>query len=41
MLSYDMKAHDVVIKGIEKLPIAYREMIKGKFIGKAVVQLWD
>ena len=41
MLSYEMKGQDIVIKGIEKLSTAYRDMIHGKFIGKPVVQLWN
>jgi len=37
MGSLEMKGCDVLIKGIEKLPESYRDMIDGKFIGKPVV----
>jgi len=36
-----MKGQDVLVKGIQKLPTTYRDMIFGKFIGKPVVQLWE
>ena len=41
MGALDMKGCDIIINGIEHLPVTYRKMIHGEFIGKPVVQLWD
>lgn len=40
MVSYDIDGHEIMIHGIEELPVTYRNMIHGKYIGKPVIQLW-
>ncbi len=39
MGSLDMKGRDTIIEGIDQLPLVYRDMINGKYIGKPLVQL--
>ena len=39
MGALDMKGRDTIIRGIEQLPVVYRDMINGKYIGKPLVQL--
>ncbi len=41
MINLNVKGVDIVIKGLENLPYVYRDMLKGKFIGKPIVQVAD
>ena len=41
MGTLEMKGCDIIIKGIQELPITYKKMIHGQFIGKPIVQLWN
>ena len=41
MMALGIEGREIVVHGIDKLPVTYRDMIHGKYIGKPVIQLWD
>lgn len=38
MIDLDIKGTEVLIKGIENLPVACRDVFNGKYMGKPIVE---